>query len=102
MKLGHKARYPRPQSLLRDNAILRHAIPTDREPEFEWRRSFSGTPNLRMTAITNDVTWTVDFYCGRFYRAQIEGATGDVWHDLRSLAGYLRKRLNLGLLETAE
>lgn len=102
MKLGQKARYPRPQSLLRDIAIVRSAVPMDGEPEFEWRKSFSGTPNLRMKATTNQINWLVDFYCGHFYRAEIDGTVGETWRDMRSVVGYLRNRLHTGPLESDE
>jgi hypothetical protein len=85
---------------MRDIALLRRVIPVDAEPTFEWRTSFSGTPCYRMSAVTQNVQWVVDFYSGHFYRTQLEGSTGEVWRDLRSLAGFLRKWLNLGPLET--
>lgn len=86
--------------IMRAVHIVTLAVPTDEPPVFEWRRSFSGTPNLRMSATTNDQPWIVDIYAGNYYRATIGNGVGEVWNNMPSLIGYLRKFLGLGPLHT--
>ena len=97
MKPGQKPRFPRPQSILRDTAILGRAVPMDGEPQYQWRHSYSGAPNLRVEAVTNGVRWIVDLYCGHYYRVQVDGSLGEVWRSMRALIGYLHRRLNIAL-----
>ena len=102
MKPGHKPRYPRPQSLVLAIRVITTGVPSDDPPVCTWRMSFSGTPNLRMSATTNGLPWIVDIYTGHYYRVTIGNGVGEVWRSLPALIGHLRKFLGVGPTSTPQ
>ena len=99
LKIGQKPRYPRPQSLVLAHKAICAYIPTEEVPVCEWRKSFAGTPNLRIAATTNGMPWIVDVYSGHFFRVNIGTGVGSVCKTLPSLVGYMRRTLDLGPIE---
>lgn len=71
MRLGQKPRSPNAASILRTVEIIRRCIPTDGPPGFEWRTSYQGTPNLRITGVTNSMEWIADVYSSHYIRVQV-------------------------------
>ena len=95
MKLGKKPRFPRPQSLILAHRAICTYVPSEELPVYEWRKSNAGTPNLRISAITNDLPWIVDVYSGHFFRCSVGSQPGSIHKTMLSLVGHLRKALNL-------
>lgn len=64
----------------------------------EPRESEKGVPNVRCSAYTNGIHWTVDIYSREFYRVKVGTDSADIVTTIPHLIGYLNRKL--GLSET--
>lgn len=62
----------------------------------EFRRSDRGRPNFRLQAETRGLSWNVDIYSGRYFRARVGTETGEIIRTIPALVGHLNLHLGLG------
>jgi hypothetical protein len=76
---------------------LQGSIPMD-SWSVEPSESENGVPNVRCSAYTSGIHWTVDIYSRDFYRVKVGTDTADILSTIPLLIGYLNRKL--GISET--
>jgi hypothetical protein len=75
------------------NAV--NAIPVDEKKASGWRESLQGTPNYRVSGVTNELRWSVDIYANSYYIVLVGSRPAEECRSLRSVMAYLYRMLGV-------
>jgi len=87
--------YPKPVEIAKVMRALENCVPVDAKPETGWRESLNLVPNYRIRGTTQEIDWTVDVYCGKYYVVSVGSRLPEECKSIPQLIGHLRRMLGL-------
>ena len=93
-----RLRLPLAKDVIFIQEVIRRFIPLDPRTELVsgWRTSIKGVPNFRVSGFTEETSWMVDIYAGKYYIVTVGNYFPEKCKTVPAIVNYLK--ITLGVL----